>query len=197
MLGLTRSDGVLIGALLVSVGLHIGFVWYKPLPPKSSFQAPGGQSMAITLGAPPVPKKEMMAVQPVIEELITTQAQNEESKIIPPKPEPEIIKPPEPDIVGELEELIVTRKVQLGSKPVPPVYPEKARRDRQEGLVLVRAQVDHLGKTHEVIVSQSSGFPLLDQAAIKAVMQWAFLPAQENEKAITAWIEVPIDFKLR
>jgi protein TonB len=196
MLGLTRSDGVLISALLISIGLHFGFLWYKPMQPKNTFQAPAGQSMAVTLGAPPVPKKEITQAQPVIEKLITSAAQNTNTEITPEKPEPELEELP-PDIVGELEELIVTREVQLSQKPIPPIYPEKARRARQEGLVLVRAQVDDAGNTHQVIVSQSSGFPLLDKAAIEAVSQWSFLPAHEHEQAIAAWIEVPIDFKLR
>ncbi|MFA6037261.1 MAG: energy transducer TonB [Legionellales bacterium] len=193
MLVWTRSDAVLFCALLASIGLHLIFFW-QPMQQKNAFQAPAGQSMAITLGTPPVPKKEML--QPTLEELIITQAEHAIDKIIPKKPEPEITEQVK-EIVGELEELIVTREVQLSQKPVPPIYPEKARRERQEGLVLVRAQVDHLGKTHEVIVSQSSGFPLLDEAAIKAVSKWSFLPAKENDQAIAAWIEVPIDFKLR
>ncbi len=196
MLGLTRSDGVLISALLISISLHLGFLWYKPMQPKNTFQAPAGQSMAVTLGSPPVPKKIITEAQPVIDELITTAAQNTKTEIIPEKPESEIEEIP-PDIVGELEELIVTREVQLSQKPIAPIYPEKSRRERQEGLVLVRAQVDESGNTHKVIVSHSSGFPLLDKAAIEAVLQWSFLPAKENEQAITAWIEVPIDFKLR
>ncbi len=196
MWGLTRSDGLLIGALLISVGFHGIWFLHKPAAQQHSFKAPAGHSMAVTLGSPP-DIKQVVETPQVIEQLVTTTDDNALSQIIPKKEEPEIIEPEKPDIVGELEELIVTREVQLSSKPTPPIYPERSRRDRQEGLVLVRAQVDHLGKTHEVKIAQSSGFPLLDQAALDAVAQWSFLPAKQNEQAIAAWIEVPIDFKLR
>ncbi len=196
----SRNDVVMIFALLISVALHAVLFWRAPMEKQSTFQAPSGQPMAVTLGAPTPPKT--VEPKPVAQELITTQAQDaqiqiaKEPEIIEPEPipEPELKKP---DVVSALEELIVTREVQLSSRPIPPVYPDKARRDRQEGLVLVRAQVNEQGKTLAVKVAKSSGFPLLDKAALEAVSQWSFMPAQQNDQAIMAWIEVPIDFKLR
>ncbi|MEE2494145.1 energy transducer TonB, partial [Pseudomonas aeruginosa] len=36
----------------------------------------------------------------------------------------------------------------------------------------------------------------LDQAAVKAVKRWSFVPAKRGDKAEDGWVSVPIDFKL-
>ncbi len=190
LLRCARNDGILICALLVSLGLHMLF-FRMPAVEKQSFSSPTGQTMAIKL-APKSPNKVM---ENKIEEIVVTKADAPDT--ISPKKEEEEIKPQPTELTEKLEELIVTKEAKLSTQPIPPIYPEAARRKRQEGLVLVRAQVDAQGKTRAVIVAQSSGFTLLDQAALDAVMQWNFLPATQNDKTIMAWIEVPIDFKLR
>jgi protein TonB len=37
---------------------------------------------------------------------------------------------------------------------------------------------------------------MLDQAALQAVKQWHFVPAQRGGEAVAAWVEVPIVFRL-
>ena len=50
----------------------------------------------------------------------------------------------------------------------PPEYPEFARQMRQEGLVMLAVDVDREGIPIKVDILKSSGFQLLDQAAINA-----------------------------
>ena len=79
---------------------------------------------------------------------------------------------------------------------IQPQYPPTAYRNREEGSVLVRAEVDADGVPGEVTLMRRSGSRDLDNAALAAVRQWHFRPAIENGKAIASAVEVPVDFKL-
>ena len=45
--------------------------------------------------------------------------------------------------------------------------------------------------------SQRSGSRDLDRAAVNAVRQWRFQPAQRDGQAVAGAVTVPIDFKMR
>lgn len=77
-----------------------------------------------------------------------------------------------------------------------PSYPDTARRARQEGTVSLRVLVTAGGRASEVHLAGSSGVSSLDQAAIRAVKRWRFTPARQNGQSITAWVRIPIRFKL-
>jgi protein TonB len=78
----------------------------------------------------------------------------------------------------------------------PPAYPLAARRRGMEGRVMVRAEVQQDGRCAQVELKQGSGHELLDRAALEAVGKWRFVPARQGGQAVTAWVEVPITFKL-
>jgi len=79
----------------------------------------------------------------------------------------------------------------------PPTYPPQALRMRQAGRVLLRVRVDEQGRAAEVIIEASSGFRLLDDAALKAVKKrWHFVPATQDGQPIQAWALVPIVFEI-
>ncbi len=78
----------------------------------------------------------------------------------------------------------------------PPRYPFLARRRGQEGRVVLRAQVTANGDPETVRVRQSSGFRLLDAAAVAAVKAWRFVPASRGGIPVAGSVEVPISFKL-
>jgi protein TonB len=78
----------------------------------------------------------------------------------------------------------------------PPTYPPIAARLRQQGVVVLRVHVLTNGRPEQVQVFTSSGFDSLDQAAIKAVNQWTFMPARRGEVATDGWVNVPLAFKL-
>jgi periplasmic protein TonB len=77
-----------------------------------------------------------------------------------------------------------------------PAYPLLARRRHQEGLVLLTAKVTAQGRAAEVMIKTSSGFPLLDEAALQAVRDWQFKPARIGSIAVESEIEVPVRFEL-
>lgn len=62
--------------------------------------------------------------------------------------------------------------------------------------MLLRVHVLASGGPSEIQVQTSSGREALDQAAIKAVQRWKFVPAKRGDVAQDGWVSVPIDFKL-
>jgi protein TonB len=80
--------------------------------------------------------------------------------------------------------------------PEPPEYPQRARRLRQQGIVMVRALVTPTGAVESVKVFSSSSHPLLDKSALAAVRDWEFVPARNNGQAVESWVQVPVNFVL-
>ena len=84
-----------------------------------------------------------------------------------------------------------------GANPAP-AYPERARRDNQQGTVLLRVLVEADGSVARVEVAQSSGFDALDRAAADTVRtRWRFVPAHRDGANAASWVLVPIRFALR
>lgn len=77
-----------------------------------------------------------------------------------------------------------------------PKYPLIARHNNWEGVTVLTIQVRPDGAVGEIDVSQSSGYQVLDQAAVKAVKHWRYQPAVKNGSAIAWRIRVKIIFKL-
>ncbi len=78
----------------------------------------------------------------------------------------------------------------------PPEYPELAKQMRQEGLVLLAVDVDREGTPIKVEIKQSSGYRLLDQAAVRAVSHWKFQPGRMGDIPVESTVTVPIRFRL-
>lgn len=80
--------------------------------------------------------------------------------------------------------------------PVPPVYPRQAIARGIEGTTVLRVLIGPDGATVEVRIHHSSGATLLDRAAVAAVERWAFRPAVVGGRAVPAWVEVPVRFRI-
>lgn len=79
---------------------------------------------------------------------------------------------------------------------VDPVYPPASRRAGEQGTVRLKVLVDTSGKASNVQVTQTSGFPRLDQAAMEAVRKWRFVAATDGTNKIQAYTQVAVTFKL-
>ncbi len=103
-------------------------------------------------------------------------------------------KPRDRQDAGE-ESGLVREKARYEHNP-PPAYPPLARRRGYEGTALLLVEVLPGGTAGRIRVERSSGFPVLDDAARDAVAAWRFEPARENGTARSAWVEVPVRFRL-
>lgn len=77
-----------------------------------------------------------------------------------------------------------------------PEYPKLARKRNQQGLVILRCFIDSKGKAAKVELNKSSGHKLLDEAAMKAVKDWNFIPARKNDQPYGEFLLIPIQFNL-
>jgi protein TonB len=77
-----------------------------------------------------------------------------------------------------------------------PLYPAISKRLKEQGTVLLRVFVTAEGQPTKVMLKESSGYPRLDRAAEQALPGWKFVPATREDKAVDAWVIVPIKFSL-
>jgi protein TonB len=106
----------------------------------------------------------------------------------PPAPEPVVAAPPVP----------VTQPVfnaDYLQNPAP-AYPQSSRRLGEQGRVVLRVLVNPRGAADEVEVRDSSGFQRLDESARETVRRWKFVPAKRGDEAVSAWVLIPISFRL-
>lgn len=90
----------------------------------------------------------------------------------------------------------VDRGVALVSHPKP-AYPLPALRDREQGTVLVLAQVDVSGRVSDARIARRSGSAILDRAATNEVRRWQFAPALHNGQPVVASVQVPVSYRLQ
>ena len=80
-----------------------------------------------------------------------------------------------------------------GNRQTPqPKYPELARQRGQTGTVRIEFNVSPAGEVTQATVARSSGFPLLDAAALQTVQQRWFIPESAGQRHY-----VDIVFQLR
>jgi protein TonB len=87
------------------------------------------------------------------------------------------------------------REATVLDRPVPS-YPPEAYRAREEGTVVVKAQVDALGNASDVEIVSRSGSRVLDRAAMNEVRKWKFNPAIKDGRTVTSSVQVPVDYRL-
>lgn len=148
----------------------------------------------------PVPTPEPLPEEPVPpkpEEILTTN-QSEEVATAQPTPEPKKVEkkpaPQRPTPVAAAKTANVPQPVVI--RNTPPVYPETARRAGWEGRVTVRVEVSADGLPISVALEKSSGYGVLDQAALRAVKGWRFQPRTIGGVAMAGMVDVPVNFTL-
>jgi periplasmic protein TonB len=104
-------------------------------------------------------------------------------------PAPAATRPPESN--GN----VVTAKPRYRSNPKPD-YPLTSRRRGEEGVVLLKVAVEVNGTPSAIVLSKSSGHPLLDHAALDAVHRWTFEPERRGGLPMRSVVEVPVRFSL-
>jgi periplasmic protein TonB len=83
-------------------------------------------------------------------------------------------------------------------KAVPPVYPTEAARRRVEDVVVVKALVGEDGRVADVqVLRGSSKDAAFDAAAIKAVQEYRFTPAQKKGRPVPCWFNLGVPFQMR
>lgn len=156
-------------------------VRHAPSPPKAVAPKPAPMPMAISDPAPapdaPVGVTEPQPPAPPIN-----------APVAPPVPAP-AAPPAAPTVVAP------SSTASYLNNPAP-AYPAISRRLNEQGLVVLRVLIGTDGLPQKVEVKQSSGFERLDQAAVKTVTRWRFVPGTRNGVPEAMWHLQPINFVL-
>jgi protein TonB len=167
------------------------------VPDNQVLRAPEQLAQAVPEKAPkPVIKRVKRAQLP--RPLKRAQLPRPHPQASPAPTRPQTPAPEQPTVAAAVPAMTVStvsRKVEYLYNP-PPDYPPRARRLGLEGEVLVRTKVLPNGECGELVLGQSSGYALLDQAALEAVRTWRFRPARRGDEEIVSWVEIPVRFRL-
>lgn len=81
-------------------------------------------------------------------------------------------------------------------KNPPPVYPRQALLRSMEGVIILVVYINKEGLPTSIEVEKSSGFYLLDRAAVKAVWKWQFVSAKRGRISVDSKVRVPVQFRI-
>ena len=225
-IGRRRATSVFTPALAISLAVHaaIGGILFKtwqhvtfePAPmltvkldvvPPAIVEAPPPAPPQPKI-QPPKPPAKTHASAPQVPHvptptLITVERTNAAApSVAPPAPE----APPAPVAVAKAPAVNAAPRVESIEPPhfdvaylnnPRPAYPPIARKLGIEGVVLLRVDVSAKGTPDKIVIAQTSGATLLDEAAMKAVQGWTFVPARRGDAPIAHPVEVPIRFQLK
>ncbi|MFC5740555.1 energy transducer TonB [Dyella tabacisoli] len=83
---------------------------------------------------------------------------------------------------------------QTANRAPPPSYPPIAATLNAEGMVVLMTLVGSDGRPKDIKVERSSGYRILDAAAINAVKDWIFSPSIKDGRPIEAYARIPVNF---
>ncbi|PAU86214.1 energy transducer TonB [Pseudomonas sp. WN033] len=154
-----------------------------PHPPKPAPRPPD------PVATPPVARAESAA--PPQESSAAVASAPTPSEPVPAAPNPAARVEP------ALSEPVITQSPRYAEPPARPAYPALARRRGWQGEVWLEIEVGPEGRSAEPVLLRSSGFELLDKAALEVARQWRFVPEQRNGRPVATRVRVPVQFALR
>ncbi len=209
---LERSDRGLWFAMGIALGLHavcFAGLWHWPAP---LVRPAATASTILTVTMTPTrtiaPAHEAVTARPVPRAAPRLVRAAHRARAVTARPRPQqtasaavVAQPVKSAVVAAAGAAVVAGPPVMETAPfclarTKPVYPSAARRRGQQGVVMVTVEVDADGATLSVDLQRSSGYALLDSAALSAVRHWRFTPARHGGQAVRAAVQVPIRFRL-
>ena len=197
--------------LAVAVALHAvagtALLTYEPARSALLAVAP----IMVSLVTPPKPEVKAEPTPPKPKPVIQPRPKPPEplpiitAPVETPSPSPIVVPPPPPPPPPEPTPVVVAPPPQIITAPIfaadyldnpAPPYPSLARRAGEQGRVVLRVPVSPSGKADEVEIRTSSGHRRLDESARDTVRRWRFVPAKRGDEAVSAWVLIPISFRL-
>jgi len=192
-------------ALIAVIILHIGIVWafytglagkliQKVIPPVEISQVDKPKEV----DKPPPPPPKLEEIKPYVPppEFVDIQAPAQDTTAITqvtqvqkPTAAPVAAPPPVP---GTPPRMDPKHPLKIGEE----WYPDASKRAGEEGRCVVQMTVSADGKVSAESIQQSSGFPRLDDACLKAVHGQRMMPATEAGKPVEKTVSIPIAWKL-
>lgn len=167
----------------------------------------------VTLTTPPPPQPEVQPAvvppPPTIQPVVLPKPEEKPQSPPPPKPEmtlpepkptpppsppvvqPVVVPPPKPNPQEYIPVTQPTYAVQAAH-----IYPPEAARRHQQGTVVLMLYINGSGALNKVEIVKSSGFPLLDAAAIREMKQSKFEPAMDGAIPVRSRAQASVTYRL-
>ena len=191
-------------ALIAVIALHVLIVWafytglagkliQKVIPPVEIAQIDKPKDV----DKPPPPPPKLEEIKPYVPppEFVDIQAAPQQTNAISDitqKQAPAPVAAPAPPKPGTAPRMDPKHPLKIGEE----WYPDASKRANEEGRCIVQVTVAADGTIKAETLQQSSGFPRLDDACLKAVHGQRMLPATEDGKPIEKTAALPIVWKL-
>ncbi|MCR5840228.1 MAG: TonB family protein [Kiritimatiellae bacterium] len=105
-----------------------------------------------------------------------------------------------PSTAGSAAQAPKQAKIDAPPKPhktIKPDYPKGARQRGEQGDVVLEIRVNAAGIVDRVDIVSPSGFPELDEAAVRAARAARFTPAKSGGSAVASTARLTLTFKLK
>ncbi len=173
--------------VLLHLSVFAGYLLQPEMPAvmvnEMSISFANAQMQQVEIPPPPLekPKPKEVEPEPAEEPAVKEVAPPVQQTATPPSP---VQLDAEPDY-----------RADYLNNPRPP-YPMVARRMGYNGKVILNVEVLAEGRAGQVLLYKSSGYDILDNAALQTVKTWKFSPAKRFGQPVTQWFLVPIKFSL-
>ena len=211
---------------MCSAGVHAFFIWSQQgsvenfgteLAAATSTQsirlnsrvtsAPTLDDTAIEKKTEPQPQPKLVKATPVVQRIVSkpleharSQSSASENKVVEKSAVKDAAnRDDSTQSSANVEQSVLVidyRTLNYREPPVQPNYPRMATRRGLEGTVMLVLHISSTGQVERVLIDTSSGYSILDKAAVKAASQWYFVPAIQAGKAVAAQASIPVRFSL-
>jgi len=181
--------------------------WLKPpapKPPKIFNETYVDVTLTTPPPPPPEPKPVVVPPPPMVQPVAAPKPEEKPQPSPPPKPEmtipapkpeppppPVAVPPPKPN---PQEYVPVTQPTFV--QQAAHVYPPEAARRHQQGIVVLMLYISGGGTLDKIEIVKSSGYPLLDAAAIKEMKQSKFEPAMDGAIPVRSRAQASVTYRL-
>ncbi len=176
--------------IAVVISAHLAMLHFWINPPTENIFAINELSVGFTQATPSHPQQRKVPPAPVPDKIAQVQpaplAEQAAAAAVPAATTPASVPvASEPDY----------KAAYLNN--TPPVYPLTARRKGLQGRVVLHVEVLADGGCGQINIHQSSGYAMLDNAALETVKTWRFVPARQGGSSVDKWFMIPVQFSLK
>jgi protein TonB len=175
-------------AVVISAHLAILHLWAKPSVENA--YAVSELSVSFAQATPSRPQQRRLAKATVPDKLAQVQPAPVAEQATAAAA-PEVATPASVPVVSEPD----YKAAYLNN--TPPAYPLAARRMGLQGRVVLHVEVLAGGGCGQINIHQSSGYAMLDNAALETVKTWRFVPARQGGSSVDKWFMIPVQFSLK
>jgi protein TonB len=140
----------------------------------------------------------LQAIQPVAVQVVRPDSEIQRLDVLAPSNYCPLPLPghEQPDNRAPLPERRIAEQPAYAADNPSIHYPVLANIRGVEGRVTVRVEVLSNGRPGKMWLKQSSGSGILDQDALAQLKTWRYQPARRNGQPVSAWIDVPVLYRL-